>query len=146
MRTVNVFLDNLRELMEDHEVNIPALSKAIGCNKSAVLRWFRERYLPDPETLVKLSDYFGCSADYLFGLSDSAEFIRVLDERSFYERFTELKKGLGVTDYRIAKECNLRRSTISKWKDVELPETESLYRLAKYFNCSIEFLLGRSRE
>lgn len=146
MEIIKIFLDNLRELMEDGNINIPGLAVAIGRNKSAISRWFHERYLPDPSTLIALADYFGCSVDYLFGLSDSVGFVSVPDERRFYERFTELRDGAGVTDYRVAKECNLQKSTVSKWKEVERPEAVSLYRLAKFFDCSMEFLLGRSRE
>ena len=146
METIEIFQENLKELMQDKNLDIIGLSKAVGCDKTAIRRWFYGRYFPQPQTLIKLADYFECSADYLFGLTDSPEFVPQEIVNSFQERFTEMKKALGVTDYRIAKACHVRKSTVCKWKRVETPGTISLFNLAKYFNCSMEFLLGRSKE
>lgn len=140
------FLETLKELMEDRGLNIAGLSAAVSCDQSAIRRWFGEMYYPEPETLIRLADLFGCSVDYLFGLTDVAEFAPACDGRSFYGRFCELKRALGVSDYRVARECGLRKSTVSKWREVKSPETVSLLRLASFFNCSLEFLLGRSKE
>lgn len=146
METIQTFLENLKELMQDKSLDIIGLSKAVGCDKTAIRRWFYERYFPQPQTLIRLADYFGCSVDYLFGLTDSPEFVPQEIGNTFYERFTEMKKALGVSDYRVARSCHVRKSTVCKWKHVETPGTVSLFHLARYFNCSMEFLLGRSKE
>lgn len=59
-----------------------------------------------------------------------------------YERYVELRDKKGVTDYRVALETNIPKSTFSEWKSGQSrPGVEKLYRIAKYFGVNMEYFL-----
>ncbi len=139
------FAETLKELMEDKAIGVLALAEKIECNEAAIRRWLYGTYLPDPLTLIRLADELECSADYLFGLKYEKDFCRTMQQTTFYQRYAYLRDKEGITDYRVAKDCGIRDGTLSKWKKIkDFPETDSLLKLAKYFHCSLEYLLGRS--
>jgi repressor LexA len=43
------------------------LAKSLKVSRGAVSMWEINQRTPDPETLQKLADFFGCSVDYLLG-------------------------------------------------------------------------------
>ncbi len=57
-----------------------------------------------------------------------------------YERYLELKEAKGVTDYRVAVETGISRSTFSEWKSGRSkPKFDKLIRLARYFGVAVEY-------
>ena len=59
-----------------------------------------------------------------------------------YEKYVKLRDKKGVTDYRVAKDTGIPKSTFTDWKNGRSkPKTEKLVLLAKYFNVSINDLL-----
>lgn len=134
----------LKELMEEAELNVPALSNKVNIEQSAILRFVKAERLPSAASLVKLADCFDCTTDYLLGLSD------ILDDRSFKARppFNEqlsfLLDHFKISKYRLEKETNIAEQTVINWhKGKYEPNVESLIKIAKYFGCSVDFVLGR---
>ena len=59
-----------------------------------------------------------------------------------YEKYVKLRDEKGVTDYRVAKDTGIPKSTFTDWKNGRSkPKTEKLVLLAKYFNVAIDDLL-----
>ena len=61
-----------------------------------------------------------------------------------YQRYARLRDQAGVTDYKVAQETGITRSTFSEWKEDNFrsrPKIEKLCRIAEYFGVSIEELL-----
>lgn len=134
----------LKELMDEAEIKTPALASKLAMEQSVITKFLRAERLPSATTLVKLADYFCCTTDYLLGLSS------VLDERTFKQRppFNEqldfLLRFFHTSKYRIEKETKLAEETVNNWhKGKYEPTVESLIRLAKHFQCSVDFVLGR---
>lgn len=64
---------------------------------------------------------------------------------TFGERFKQLRMEKGLTQEKLAREFYIRKSSISKYENnIQLPEIDTLKRYAKYFDCSIDYLLGIS--
>lgn len=62
------------------------------------------------------------------------------EQFTFYERLTKLKDDAGITFAKIDEDCGCQSKS---WKDGKhLPRTEVLIRLARYFDVSVDFLLG----
>ncbi|SET08326.1 helix-turn-helix domain-containing protein [[Clostridium] polysaccharolyticum] len=60
-----------------------------------------------------------------------------------YERFELLLEEFHVTAYKVAKETNVARSTLTNWKQGNYtPKMEKIQRIASYFKVSAEWLLG----
>lgn len=136
--------ESLKDLMEEAEINAPALAKATGIDSSTILTFLRGDGLPYVDTLVTLADYFKCSTDYLLGLTDKLSEEEFKQRPPFKEQLTFLLKHYNVTKYRMEKDTGLAEKTVNRWHNGKTqPTVDSLIRLAKYFDCSVDFILGR---
>lgn len=62
----------------------------------------------------------------------------------FKEIFSEYIQKKNISAYKIAKETGISQSLISDYKTgTKKPSAENLIKIADFFNCSIDFLLGR---
>lgn len=64
------FCSRLKELRQEHNLSVLALSKILTVSHSTILRWERGEITPSIEYLFKICQHFGISADYLLGLED----------------------------------------------------------------------------
>ena len=136
--------ESLKDLMEEAEINAPALAKATGIDSSTILTFLRGDGLPYVDTLITLADYFKCSTDYLLGLTDKLSEEEFRQRPPFKEQLTFLLKHFNVTKYRMEKDTGLAEKTVNRWHNGKTqPTVDSLIRLAKYFDCSVDFILGR---
>lgn len=60
--------DSLKRLRKDKKISQTALAEALGVTQQAVGKWETGRSSPDPQTLVRLAEYFGVTADTLLGM------------------------------------------------------------------------------
>ncbi len=144
MENLSKLPERLKELMEEAEVNAPKLAKIIDIDHSAISKFLNGERLPSATTLVKLADFFHCTTDYILGVSD------ILDERTFKRRppFSEqllfLLSYFKTSKYRIEKSTGISEITVNNWQKGKYePTVESLIKLSKHFNCSVDFILGR---
>ena len=136
--------ENLKDLMNEAEINAPALALATGIDPSTILTLLRGEGLPYVDTLVSLADHFRCSTDYLLGLTDRLEDIPFKKRPPFSEQLTFLLNHFKITKYRLEKQTGLSEKTVNRWHNGKTqPTVESLIRLANYFDCSVDFILGR---
>lgn len=68
-----MFWERFSQLCNEHGIKPNPLAKEIGISSGIITKWKTSGTLPNGETLKKLANYFGCSVDYLLGLSDNAE-------------------------------------------------------------------------
>ncbi len=136
--------ERLKELMEEAEIGTPELARNIGLDHSEISKFLRGDRVPSTATLVTLADFFNCTTDYIIGYSD------VLDERTFKKRppFSEqlsfLLDYFKISKYKLEKGTNLAEEVVNRWhKGKYEPSVESLIRIAKFLNCSVDFVLGR---
>lgn len=73
-----------------------------------------------------------------------SEIQNVLNEvKPMYEIYKTLRDEKGVSDYQVAKETGINRSTFTDWKSGRSsPKQDKLRRLAAYFNVTMEYLTG----
>ena len=57
-----------------------------------------------------------------------------------YGRYVALREKKGVTDYRVAVETGITKSTFSDWKSGRsVPKADKLLSLAKYFDVPVDY-------
>jgi transcriptional regulator with XRE-family HTH domain len=57
-----------------------------------------------------------------------------------YEKYVQLKKEKGITDYKVAKETGITRSTFTDWKNgVSIPKAPKIHKIAIFFNVPIGY-------
>lgn len=65
----------------------------------------------------------------------------------FYDVFEKLCRENGVSLAQVRKDLSISQSTMASWKSRNLtPKSDTLQRLAEYFNVSVGYLLGEERE
>ena len=62
----------------------------------------------------------------------------------FFDVLTELCKEKGISTYRACTDIGLNRSAVAKWKEGAIPRGETLEKLARYFNVTTDYLLGKN--
>lgn len=65
---------------------------------------------------------------------------------TFPERLVELRKSKSMTQQQLAEAIGANVRGIRFYEAGRLPDAEALIKLADFFNCSIDFLVGRSDE
>lgn len=64
-----------------------------------------------------------------------------------YEIFEKLMADKGVTPYRVFKETGVSQSSLSDWKrGRSVPKIDKLKKIAKYFDVTVEYLMGENIE
>ena len=65
----------IKELREERGLSLMALAKAIGVSDTAICKWENQLAEPKLSYIVRMADYFNCSADYLMGRTDDLGWI-----------------------------------------------------------------------
>ena len=64
----------------------------------------------------------------------------------FAENLKNLRKIKGITQTQFAAEFNISSGTIAMWETGKrMPDSETLKRIAQYFNVSIDYLLDNEK-
>lgn len=63
------FKDRIKSLREEKGLNLTQLAVEFDLKEAGVRSWENGRTKPGADTLIKLAEYFGCSTDYLLGVS-----------------------------------------------------------------------------
>lgn len=138
-----IFLENLNELLIGKGLSKRKFSVDVGINRRTMCRW--EQYCsPKPASLIKIADYFDCSIDYLLGRTENPTYYPSKKYDSFLNRYKTLKERKQMSDHKVSILCHISTGTISNWKEYTIPDFDILISLSNIFDCSIDYLLGRS--
>lgn len=64
------FIERLNTLMKQKNISKAFLTKELHIGKNQIKYWEDNNTIPDGTTLLKISDYFDVSVDYLLGKTD----------------------------------------------------------------------------
>lgn len=142
------FFDNLKDLCLEKNLTIKMLAKLIGIQDSLLYKYVNHNIKPTVKNLVKISDYFQCSIDFLLGIDEMPNYNKIKKSYNvcFYDRFTTLVFERKLTNYKISRDIGISDNNWISWKKGGLPYLDTLIKLADYFGVSIDYLLGRSDE
>ena len=83
----------------------------------------------------------------MFGFTDTRQYTDInkdLDIHLICERIKNFRKTNKITQEFLAKEFNISRTTITEYeRGVNFVSTNFVYSLAKKYNISVDYLLGR---
>ena len=135
----------IKSFLDENGLKSYKLAEKSGCNKTALNNWLYQRQLPSSKALIKLADYMNVSLDYMLGLSEEKYLIKSGTTERFGRRINALLSSAEVTAYRLAKECGVGTSAVSKWNDLKrLPSIETLIKLSEVLGVKVDYLVGRT--
>jgi len=62
----------------------------------------------------------------------------------FWEVFYKLCNAVGMSPNAVCKLLGFSNATATHWKNGKIPSGDTLSKIADYFNCSVDYLLGRT--
>lgn len=143
---MNQFQESIHDLMNEHKLNRVMLAKAVGVTSTTINGFFNYDYYPQIELAIKLSKYFDCSIDYLFGLTDvkTKEYDLDMNKvmQNFNDNISSMLKSSGVSNAKAMRDMGMGEFTLYRWRRGMFPKTVTLIAVAKYFGVSVEYLLG----
>lgn len=136
------FRERLEELLIEHNMSKNQLSKVIGVRPDTIYGYYRRNLVPEIHIAKRIADFFNCSLDYLFGLTEQ---IKNNDNNnlSFPDTIKKLIQENNKSVEKTMKELNISDRTYYRWQSGESkPLTSVIIILAKYFDVSVDYLIG----
>ena len=83
------FLERLQEL-KNKDMTYKQLAKEIGIPNSTIYSWSNKSNMPKINNIIKLSNYFKCSIEYLIGRTDDNSELQAKDCLPFSEQLLKI--------------------------------------------------------
>lgn len=139
-----ILFERLKDLLIEKNITVEILAIEIKVDKSSVYKWLRNIEKPTLDNLISIADYFMCSLDYLLGRNFEYKYCNFKKCPTFNLQLMDFIKSKNITEYRICKDTKISRANFYSWKKGKhTPMPESIIRLTDYFDCSIDYLIGR---
>ncbi len=143
MDILSNFGETFSELIFDNKTTPEKLAQAIGIDRSVIYRYLRKQCLPSLSNVAAVADYFGCSVDFLLGLTDNGDKVYSASG-NFAQRFRQLLENKNLTRYAFCKSNSFAEQSVDDWyHGKRMPNVQNAILIAKFFDCSLDFLLGR---
>ena len=144
MDILSNFSETLSDLIVMHNLNSSILSKQLNIDRSTITKYLAKRSFPKLTYAIAIEDYFGCSLDYLFGLTNEYNKKTYLPYPQFYQVFRELLKSHNCTQYRLYTDLKFNDKSVIAWfHGKSIPAVDHLIKISEYFGCSLDELVGR---
>lgn len=139
---MNEFQERLQDLLIENELSRLQLAKRIGISFETLNGYFNKDFYPELSVAVKISNYFKCSLDYLMGLSQEYN-NNDKNTLSFTQTVKKLIKDNNLSIEKLMKSLNMGEANFYRWQSGKTkPSMSSLIAIAKYFETSIDYLVG----
>lgn len=145
---MNEFAETLSELCVENNLNPKQLAKKVKISASTLYNYINGFSMPTLKNLVKLANFFGCTINFLVGLDDvptKYKFKQTYDKTLFFPRYKQLLEENGTNHNAIKDKIGVSMSNLTKWKNGTIPYLPALIEIAKYFDVSVDFLIGREQ-
>ena len=135
-------IDRIVELMEKKNVTAKKLVTDLGLSSSAVTEWKKRKALPGTDAVIKLSDYFNVTTDYILKGTPSTGAPQQEVHMQVAERILELMQERNVKAAQLTREIPLTNGLITQWKKgLQKPSTDAVVKIANYFGVTTDYLL-----
>lgn len=142
-----MYENKLKYIREKLDMTQKELGFLFNVDASTYRGWESGKTIIPLKHLIKFSNLYGYSLDYLLGLSKTNikyKQIEQIDNKYIGKRLKILRRKLNLSQSIIAKECMINQTTYSNYeKGYYLIFTISLYTICKKHKVSMDFLLGR---
>jgi transcriptional regulator with XRE-family HTH domain len=136
------FKENLKDLIDDKGLSLRKLAVESGVSASQYSKYLKG-VIPSIDISIKIANYFKCTLDYLFGLTNTNDYKGeiIKDLSNFIDKYEKLLKDANTTHWKFSKKYNLSESCLRHWKYGQTPKMESIYLIAFNLQVSIDYLV-----
>ena len=146
MKLMVDFAETLGDLLNEYNMNAKQFTEAIGAQDSSVSLYLRAMSIPTLKWLIKIADFFNCSTDYLLGLDENKNSGTYRQCPPFNQQIEYIKQYYKCSNSYFYTNNDISKTRFYDWlKGERVPTVESIVKLSKHFNCSVDFLIGRNK-
>lgn len=144
---MSAFAGILKELMEEKPIDASSLAKHLELSSPSIIyEWLKDEKSLLLPTAVKITNFFNCSLDYLFGRTDDFNNRSHKECPPFYIQFRKVLEEQKVSQYKLTKNKVISGGNIDSWLNKkQTPHIESIIKVADYLRISMEYLIGREK-
>ena len=139
------FSDCLNDILIERNIAVKELSDTSGITDSRLYDFLSGNCVPSVQNAVKLANSLHCTLDYLFGFDEEYDYCQIYVLTSdCSERLRQAINASGKTRYKISKETKVSQQQLHNWyRNKQIPSLVTLVNFADYFNCSLDYLVGK---
>ena len=132
-----LFFKRIYDLRVDNDLLQRDIAKILNVNKNTYPHWEKGMYEIPIDIIDKLANFYNVSIDYITGLSD--------DKGSFGKRYNLNLIGKRLKEIRVGNKLTQKEMSYSRYeRGVIVIPFSKLYLIAKRFNVSLDYLMGKS--
>ena len=148
MDLIRSFSERFNELIIYAETTPKKMSADLNHNIHDIYHWKSgtARFMPSLKNIIMLADYFNCSIEFLLGIDDENKLPHPKKQLpDFGAHFKKVLKEKGSNLYRLSLLAGCKNtSPYYDWiNGKSTPRIDSIYKISKVLDCSIDYLLGR---
>ena len=137
--------NNLKRCREELEMTQTELGYVFGVQKATMSNWENGYSIMPFKKLVKFSNLYGFSLDYILGLDKDnksySDKIK-LNKKEVGKKLRKFRKELKLSQQKIADECGISRATYCHYEiGMNLITTLTLYTICKNYKISMDEFL-----
>lgn len=152
-----MFAQRVKERRKKAHLTQRELGDACGFVNTTVCSWEKGRFMPDVNTVERIAEVLGTTAEYLLGYADdptsgggrgaSTEPGACVEAERLGERLKVLRKQHGLTLEQVGDAVGVGKSTVRKWETGEITSIghDKVIKLAEVFQISSGELLSPDR-
>jgi len=138
---------NIKEIRTYNDYTQRFLASVLNINRSTYADWELNRKIIPLKHLNKLANFYELNIDYILGLTNEIRPIKKTDLKIeiISSNFLKVRRENNLSTRELAKLLNIGNSTITDYENKKyFISTSVCYDLARRFNISIDWLLGKS--
>ena len=137
------FGERLDEILTERNQTPIDLGTDLNIEPSLIYKWIANNSGVNLDRLLVLNSYFQCSLDFLAGRIDIDVVYSNFKTPDFFLSLRKVMDEKGITEYRMTKDLKVSRNSYFNWSKGSNPRLSTLIVLADYFDCSLDYLVGR---
>ena len=137
----------LSDLRVDNDLKQNDIAKFMNIPRSTYANWEVGSTDFSLDDANKLANFYKVNMDYLLGMSNiiSVTNNNSISFKTLTSRLLLLRKEKKITQYQLSNQVGFALSTYACYeKGIRIPTTFKLLYIAKFYNVSMDYLVGRS--
>lgn len=148
LRTIKIPInERLKEIRTYYGYSQTYIAEKLGIKQSVYAGWELNIRLIPLKHLNNISNIYGLNIDYILGLSDVKKktFLHSYDKDIISKRLKEIRYDYALKVNEFADAINVSQAAIYSYENKRrLIQTYVCYDIARKFNVSVDWLLGKS--
>ena len=145
MLNLSKFAERLSWLMFEKNLSSKELTDNLDCGHTTINRYLKGNRLPKTDLVIKIADYFNCTADFLLGLEEESYSHSFRPCPPFNEHFAKVLEKYKKKPDELHEETKIPLSSIYYWLGGDyLPTIDKVVLISETLDCSVDYLLGRT--